>query len=226
MAEDGLLGRRRRRRGPLVVMNGVSNDVDEESDRFSNSSNAPYSYAPPPLPSPSSRSPYAEHPSLPSTSYTPRNPPPLTTNMPEQSHHYRSNPSLSSPSGSSSPAVDTSPPPSTPGQSAPPVNLVSESLEATEKPNVSGADDRTEVPQQTGVRASIMDKVRQHFPHMPHQRRLSNQRPQTVRISCHIHYWLLNPSFIVCSLPPHLRRARILHLHIKALGRAQRRENC
>ncbi|TDL28512.1 Pkinase-domain-containing protein [Rickenella mellea] len=175
---------RRPKRGPLVVMNNVGNDLDDDSDRMSTVSNPQYHYDPPPLPSLPPQSPSSEYPYAPATSsYTPRNPTALTTlatDVSDKSRYdaARSNPSLSSPSGSSSPAIESTPPPSTPGQTAPPGTLLSDASESTEKPGTSSVEDRSDPPNHgQGIRSSPMDRFI-YLSSLPNQRRLSNQHMQ------------------------------------------------
>ncbi len=137
--------------------------------------------------SPISRSPYSEHSSLPSTSYTPRN------NMP---HHYQTpsvedapyipgvTPSLSSPSSSSSPAVETTPPPSTPGQSAAPGTSLNGSLGFEE--NVHVMDDGSDPRQPAAGRPTyVQERGKQNIPPCLQPAKSAASRPATVCITFH-----------------------------------------
>ena len=196
MSEDApasVVGRRRAKRGPLLVTN-----PDDDSDENLDYGTMRSTYNPPPLPSPSTHSPRSEQSSLPSTSYTPRNNMNLPSVIPDQTPSYAarsnpSNPSLSSPSGSSSPAVESTPPPSTPGHSAPPSNVISDNT------STIGADDKHEVRQKPlGSRMSVMDRVKQAWP-LLHSRQ-SSSRSATVRPCMHSVIALYSPHVVAHCL--------------------------
>ncbi|KLO14494.1 Pkinase-domain-containing protein [Schizopora paradoxa] len=149
---------RRRIRGPLHIVNqGSDSEEDNSRPPFKHDWN-------PPLPSPISRSPYSEHDSLPSTSYTPRN-----NILP---HHHQTPsvedapfvPPLSSPSSSSSPPGRSTPPPSTPGVGAAPRTSFNGSTDYED--NNQAPDDGSDSRQPAAGRPTYytQDKVNKNIP--------------------------------------------------------------
>ncbi|THH09471.1 hypothetical protein EW145_g1989 [Phellinidium pouzarii] len=203
MAEDtqsSILGRRRVRRGPLVVTN-PGNDSDEDARGWPGHRSSPRN--PQPLPSPSSHSPYSEQSSLPSTSYTPKSSMPLKAPISDQSSSYAvrsnlSNPSLSSPSGSCSPAVESTPPPSTPGQHTPTEGGMTP---AVEKPSSVFSDDKQDVRQHNNAaRMSMMDRVKQHLP-LYHAKNNNGSRQSPVCLTHKHELFLTTDPFLPLQSP-------------------------
>ena len=159
MSDDRVL---RGKRSVFVVANPDTESDDEAYEKPSAHARTTRPYQPPPLPSPSptTHSPYSDFSPLPSTSYGQPANAHVSSMVAEQSYTTRSNPSLSSPSGSSSPAVESTPPPSTPGQGISPEDRASGERQS------GSTDDRADGRNQNGApRMSMMDRVKQAFPH-------------------------------------------------------------
>ncbi|KII93880.1 hypothetical protein PLICRDRAFT_36100 [Plicaturopsis crispa FD-325 SS-3] len=153
----------------------VSNPDSDADDDEKQSGELHRPYCPPPLPSPSTRSQYAQRPMPPHYA-----PPPLTTNLPPDTQHHssssRSNPTLSSPSTTDSPIIDidSTPPPSTPGVSAPPVDLSGgDGPSRNEKPPAQPFNE----PCTPSRAMNILDKVKSHLPRSHYSK--SHSRPHT-----------------------------------------------
>lgn len=154
----------------------VSNPDSDADDDEKQSGELHRPYCPPPLPSPSTRSQYAQRPMPPHYA-----PPPLTTNLPPDTQHHssssRSNPTLSSPSTTDSPIIDidSTPPPSTPGVSAPPIDLSGgDGPSRNEKPPAQPFNE----PCTPSRAMNILDKVKSHLPRSHYSK--SHSRPHTV----------------------------------------------